>query len=209
MESGLLVSEKLFDKGRRTDLKKGEVLHRSDELCQSVGLVLSGEIRLARQRSTGRELLIRTFRPGELFAELIVFSGEKYPGWLTANEPSSVVEVGLSRLIEHLGDGRSLTAFCSGITRKMTHLSDTIEVQSFKTVKQKIAFSLLFGRAVESCSCDGENQYRINVSRLASSIDCSREAVSRALSEMEILGWISREGKILSICDLESLEDLL
>ena len=210
MDSGLIAYGSLFDHGTFIELAKGEVLHRSDEPCQAMGLVLSGEIRLSRMLSTGKELYLKAFRSGDLFAELIIFTGENYPGWLKATELSRIVEVRLPQVLEYLNDRNALVSFFTEIAGKMTHLSHMIEVQSLKTVRQKIAFSLIYGNTgnVKSDSSD-ECRFDINVSRFAEYLDCSREAVSRALSKMESEGMIIRTGGFLSIKDRTKLDGLL
>ncbi len=192
----------LFKHGERLDLGKGEVLHRSDENCRAMGMVLTGEIRLSRVLTTGKEIFLKDFRAGDIFAELIVFTEEYYPGWLIASKPSRVVEVKQAHVLEYFGGNDTLVSFLAGISRKMSHLSSTIEVLSLKTVRQKIAFSLL-GEYI------GDDGFHINVSRFAAGINCSREAVSRELSAMESEGLVGRNRGILVIRDEKRLESVL
>jgi len=192
----------LFKNGKCIDLEKGEVFHRTDEKCRAMGLVLSGEIRLSRMLSTGKEISLKDFREGDLYAELIVFTGEPYPGWLIASETSRVIEVKQSRVIEFFGGNDRLLSYLTGISKKMAHLSRTIEVLSMKTVRQKIAFALLNKEA-------GYNGISLNISRFAVGINCSREAVSRELSAMESEGLLKRGPGYLSIQSTLDLEGVI
>lgn len=210
MVNGQNTHGDLFGQGRYINLAKGEVLHHPDEPCRAMGLVISGEIRLSRMLSTGKELYLKVFGIGDLFAELIVFTGEKYPGRLTATESSRIVEVKLPQVLEYLNNHNALISFFAGIAGKMSHLSDMIEVQSLKTVRQKIAFSLLYGKTGNLSSDSSKDLcFRINVSQFAGYLDCSREAVSRALSQMESDGMIVRGGGYLKIEDRTKLDSLL
>ncbi len=192
----------LFSHGKQVELRKGEILHRSDETCRSMGLVLSGEIRLSRVLSSGKEISLKNFRVGDLFADLIVFTAEHYPGWLIASEPSRVVEVKRSRVLEFIGGGDALISYLSSVSRKMTHLSRTIEILSLKTVRQKIAFSLLNQES-------GSRGIPVNVTRFASDLNCSREAVSRAFTAMESEGLLKRKDGFLFIQDKVMLEGII
>jgi len=192
----------LFSQGEPLDLSKGEVLHRSDETCRAMGLVLSGEIRLSRVLSSGKEIFLKNFRVGDLFADLIVFTAEHYPGWLIASEPSRVVEVKRSRVLEFIGGSDALISYLFSVSQKMTHLSRTIEILSLKTVRQKIAFSLLNVKP-------GNQGMQINVTRFAEDLNCSREAVSRALTAMESEGLLKRKDGFLFIRDKVMLESLI
>ena len=192
----------LFKHGEQIDLQKGEIFHRSDENCQAMGMVLSGEVRLSRVLSSGKEIFLKDFRVGDLFAEIIVFTAEQYPGWLIASEPSRVIEVKQSHVLNYFGANDILTSYLAGISKKMAHLSRTIEVLSLKTVKQKIAFSLLYENMKN-------NRIRINVSRFAADINSSREAVSRELTLMESEGLLKRDRGFLIIRDEKRLESII
>jgi len=210
MDSDPIAHGGLFYHGKYVDLAKGEVLHRSDETCKAMGLVLNGELRLSRMLSTGKELYIKAFGAGDIFAELIIFSGEKYPGWLTATKATRIVEVKLPQILEYLNDRNALVSFITEIAGKMAHLRNMIEIQSLKTVRQKIAFSLLYGKIDYIQSDNHDNRrFRIKVSRFAEYLDCSREAVSRALSQMESEGMIVRNEGYLTIINKTKIDDLL
>ncbi len=190
--------EALFKHGKIIELEKGEVLHTGHDICRTLGRVEKGKMRISRMLSSGKEIILKEFYPGEIFAELIVFTREKYPGWIIASEASTVVEVGLTKLLEYLREDESLISFVSGISEKMKHLTNTIEIISLKTVKQKIAFFMLSGNK--------DNVIKEKVSRIAVSLGCSREAVSRALTEMEERKMIVRGKGYIKIINYELLE---
>ncbi len=196
------IENNLFKLGKIKRLKKGEVLHNPTDKCVALGRVEGGNLKFSRILSNGKEIVIREFCPGELFAELIVFTGEYYPGWLIASEDSYVTEVPLPPLLEYLKESDSLISFISGISQKLSHLSKTIEILSLKTIRQKIAYTLLLHQR-------SEFEIPPNISEYAVRLGCSREAVSRALAEMESEKIIIRDDKDIKIAQLELLEDLL
>ena len=202
MKSEGSVFSDLFEKGKQTELDKGDILHRSDEKCRAIGLVLSGELRLSRVLSTGKEIFMKDFRAGDIFAELIVFTAEYYPGWMIASEPSVVVEVEWAQVLQYLGGNENLIPYLAGISRKMAHLSHRIEIASFKTVREKIAFVLLNEKG-------GKSGIPVNITRLAEEISCSREAVSRAFNSMEAEGLLERTAGKMVVPNKKGLEDIL
>jgi len=169
-----MISDRLFEDGRRIELSKGGILHDVHHECRALGKVVSGKLRLSRLLTSGREIILKEFGPGEIYAELIVFSGEKYPGWLIASEQTTVVEVGYANVLEHLQERDALIEFVTGISKKLTHLTNRIEIMSLKTVKQKVAFSLLSENSISLPSITDWADY----------LGCSREALSRAVSEL-------------------------
>jgi CRP-like cAMP-binding protein len=90
------------------------------------------------------------------------------------------------------------------ISSKSAGLNSTIEYLSLKTVKQKIAYYLLSMR---------EEQQRIILDRsltaFAAKMGSSREAVSRALSDMHNVGIIIKDRNAVKITDKSALEELL
>jgi CRP-like cAMP-binding protein len=192
------ISDELFKHGRIIELQKGEVLHSDYDGCRALGKVVSGKLRLSRPLTSGREILLKEFKSGEIYAELIVFSGENYPGWLIASESSTVIEVDYQHVLEHLSDRAALINFISSISKKLSHLTNKIEIMSMKTVKQKVAFLLLSENGLSGLS----------VTENADILACSREALSRALSELEFGGIIEREQNNIKIKNRRALEAL-
>lgn len=192
--------EKLFKSAKIISLTKGEKLHSPMERCKSLGFVKSGQLGLSRVLSSGKEILINSFNSGDIYAELIVFSGESYPGWLTALEDTTVMELDLKNLLQVLQDTNILLSLLSGISHKVISLTNTIEILSQKTVKQKVAYYML------SSSDAHVNE---NISSLAARLGCSREALSRALSSLEAKGILFKEGSLISILNEAELEGIL
>ena len=195
-----LPLQSMFSGGKVIELTRGETLHSPMEPCRSLGLVQKGRLGLTRLLSSGKSILINDFNPGDLYAELIVFSGKNYPGWLSAIEKSRVVELDLTKLLLLLKNGDVLFSFLAGISEKVINLTNTIEILSQKTVKQKVSYYLLSnpGTGVSD-----------SISGLASRLGCSREALSRALSELVKVNAISKARSTISIADEAALEDIL
>lgn len=196
----MVIGAELFKTGRTINLSRGEKLHTPMENCTSLGFVKSGRLGLSRVLSSGKEILINSFLPGDLYAELIVFSGESYPGWLTALEDTSVIELDLNSLLQILQDQSILLSFLSGISQKVISLTNTIEILSQKTVKQKIAYYML-------ALPDGS--FTESITGLAARLGCSREALSRALSSLESNKILQKKGVYISILNESELEAIL
>jgi len=194
--------ESLFKSGKVIKLEKGAILHTPLEDCSSLGFVKSGKLRLTRILSSGKQVFLQDFSKGDIFAELIVFSGEKYPGWLIAEEHAVIVELELEELIIQLNENNALLSFLTEISRRVSNLRKTIEILSFKTIRQKVAYFLL---PRENLS----EEFSLNVTALADRLGCTREALSRALSQLVSENIISREKNSYKIVQQSLLEDIL
>lgn len=199
MKTDIKSYDELFQYGKNIELTKGGVLHDAHDQCRAIGKVLGGRLRLSRLLSSGREIILKEFGPGEIFAELIVFSGDHYPGWLIASEQTTVIEVEYSHVLKYLEEQDSMIEFIVSISKKLNHLTNRIEVMSLKTVKQKIAFSLLTENINTMTSITDWADY----------LGCSREALSRTLSELQNTGAVRKKGGLIQPGDSVLLESLL
>ena len=191
-----------FKHAQKKVLKKGEVLHSSNETCRTLGYLVSGKLVMKKYLSTGKELFLTEFTPGELFGELLVLAGENYRGWLIAEEPTEVLELNSASLQELLEDAIFKRLFFSRISERVARMTERIEILSYKKISDRIVLYLL-------SHCEAGKVYDINITALAGSLDCSREALSRAISELEKEEVILKKGNTLQILDIPQLENQL
>lgn len=202
MKQTVFQPDFLFEKGKNIQLSRGDVLHSPLDKCKAIGYIKSGKLRLSRILTSGKEIYINEFKEGEIFAEMLVFSSENYPGWLIASEETIVIELKLSHLLEFLKKDDALISFFKGIHGKITDLTNTIEILSQKTVKQKIAHYLLTQR-------DDNNQRPISITGISKKLGCSREALSRSISELVRQNIIRQTKDSILIINKVLLEDIL
>lgn len=151
--------------------------------------------------STGKEILLSEFHPGEMFGELIVFTGANYRGWLKAEEDSEVIEIKRDELFKLLKEDDNLLAFMKEVAQRVSRFTESMEILSYKTISRKAAYYLL------SRHVDGK--VNLNVSQLSNRLGCSREALSRTLTQLEQINVIKRHNGCIQIHNREKLEDLL
>ena len=173
--------ELLSRQGKIITLLKEDVVHTQMEKCTSVGFILKGSLRMTKIFSTGKEFVIRNLPSGEMFGELICFSGSNYPCWIVATEDSIIFEIPTESMLTLLQKRIFLRAFMKSMSKKSLHLSSTIELLSLKKVDQKLAYNLL-----SQYEREGRSSFKLQVSvtDLAAQLGSSREAVSRSLSEL-------------------------
>jgi CRP-like cAMP-binding protein len=192
--------------GKIVTVSKESVIHTQMEKCTSVGFILEGTLRMTKIFSTGKEFVIRNLSAGEMFGELICFAGINYPCWIVATENSIIFEITTESMLTLLQKRTFLRSFMKSISKKSLHLINTIELLSLKKVEQKLAYNLLLQYERE-----GQSSFtmQVTVTELAAQLGSSREAVSRALSELESLQCIKRDGAKIMILNHEKLENIL
>ena len=89
-------------------------------------------------------------------------------------------------------------------------LTEPVIQPGARSVRQKIAFALLYGDTGFTGDPEsGRPAAEMNVTRFASYIGCTREAVSRALSGMETETLMERRNGVLTSLDRTGLDNLL
>lgn len=169
-----------------------------------MGFILSGMLRMTRIFSSGKELVIRSLSAGDMYGELVSFSAARYPCWIIASDHSSLFEIDVDYLYRYFKKSDFVKAFMQDISSKSAGLNSTIEYLSLKTVKQKIAYYLISSEKQQS-----EFVLEKSLTDFAAKIGSSREAVSRALSELQSSGAIEKDRNVVTITDRDALEDLL
>jgi CRP-like cAMP-binding protein len=184
------------------ELEKGEVLHRPDEACKSLGYILNGRLVMKKYLSSGKELYLTGFKSGDIYGELLVLSGENYKGWLIAEEPSQVLELSSEKLNKRLGDPSFKKLYFHEISQRVSKMTERIELLSYRKVTDRII--LYFINHYEA-----GKPFRINITLLAEALDCSREALSRAIGDLEKEKALVKKGSVLTIGSFADLEEHL
>ena len=174
------VRSRLAQQASRRALKKGENLVMQGDVWPYLFLVVEGEVDAVKGSAEGRNLLVTTFRKGELFWGLAFFQ-EEAPllATLAAHVPSLVYlwsrQVIEPVFIEH---GRMSWELCRLMIQRMQRASAIVEELAFQPVSGRLARMLLD---------DFESAGDISISRhltlddMAARIGTTREMVCRAL----------------------------
>jgi CRP/FNR family transcriptional regulator len=182
---------KITETQRVRSLPKGGMLFLEGEEGAAIYVLATGSIRLFRSDEDGREAVVHLVRPGEVFAEAVLFDTETYPVSAQAREDAQVVEIDKAQVLSLLDDPAFRQDFFSNIMRKLRFLAQQVYVLSSCDVRERLLRFLAgrFGR---------RDHYRIDLSKkeVAAAIATTPETLSRVLARMEddgLLRWERRE----------------
>lgn len=192
----------LFKDAVQKDFEKGEVLHRPQEKCISLGFVQSGMLSMKKYMSSGKALFLTKFYPGDMYGELLVLAEENYRGWLIADETSTVLELNVECLNNLLLKPSFKKIFFQRISYRVSLMTERMEILSYRKISDRIILYLL-------CHFDEGKEFEINITALAEELDCSREALSRAISLFEKEEILFKKGHNLRISSFPLLETQL
>ena len=186
----------------------GEVLFSEGEPCSGLYLIASGRVRIFKVSPSGREQVLAVEDPGHSIAELPVFDGGSYPASASALEPSELLFVSRndfrSVCLEHPEVALKVLQVVGARLRRLVRI---VEELSFTTVRHRlIAWLLRQGRTQPGADRQPVISLAGSHQELASEIGTVRELVSRNLARLQAQGFISVDGREITILDQPGLE---
>lgn len=163
----------LYENSRVINIKSSQTIYSPKDNCDSMGVILEGSIKFIHLTYSGREIVIKEMKEGDIFGELLCFQNRVYPNWIVPTSSGTVLNIPSWVLCELLKEHNFLTSFMGFLGNKSKVLINKIDILSFKKVEQRVAYYLL---NIGKCN---------SVTELSSYIDCSREATSRALKNLK------------------------
>lgn len=186
---------------------KGEIIFSEGEQADGFYVVCTGRIKIFKLSPEGREQILHIFGPGEVFGEVPVFSGKKFPASAEAMEKSRILffprDALISLIEENPAIALNMLAVLSMRLRRFTSMIDDL---SLKEVPGRLAKHFLY----LSEQKEGASDLELNITKgqLASLLGTIPETLSRILTKMSEQGLIESDGRKIRIIDREGIEDL-
>lgn len=186
--------------------KKGEIIAQEEELCNSIGLLLYGNIEILRIYSSGKQILINKLKEGDTFGEAIIFSqNNKYPATVIALSDCEIIYISKADLVKLFAlNNKVLESFLELLSNKVLMLNSKIKNISFKNVRQRVVNFIL-----EKQSKTGKNILILEESKekIAELLGIPRPSLSRELMVLRDMGFIDFDRNNITILDIQGLEN--
>lgn len=177
-------------------VKKRDYLFHEGEKGSSMFLLAEGNMQLHKNTEDGREVVIRMIKPGEVFAEVVLFEKEQYPVSARAVTHAKVLvfpREGIHRLLAEEGFRNDFIAL---LMAKQRYLAGRIQELTTKDVEHRF-FTFLRSQY-------GEKEIihtPLSKKDIAAAIGTTPESLSRLiqrLQEDEVIEWQGKEIRILA-----------
>lgn len=176
-------------------LKKRDYLFHEGERGGSMFLLIDGNIQLHKNTEDGREVVIRVIKPGEVFAEVVLFEKDRYPVSARAVTHADLLafpRVGIHRL---LAEESFRNDFIALLMAKQRYLAERIQELTTKDVEFRF-FTFLRDHYGEKETIHTP----LSKKDIAAAIGTTPESLSRLiqrLHEDEVIDWQGRDIRIL------------
>ena len=192
MKAALLnvLSKKEHQLVKGYQIAKGNIVFHEGELCESIGIVVSGKIDIVSYSFEGKEQLINSLKAGEIFGNNLLFSSEPiYRGDVVAKEKSVIAFINRDNLVYLLQNNEEfLNLYLKAQSDKAKSLTARIQLLSFTNAEERLFYY---------ASKNNDVIIFKNVTTLAATIGVQRETLSRLLTSLIKRHLIKKEkGKI-------------
>jgi CRP-like cAMP-binding protein len=205
-------SESLLAYARVERYPAGAIIFLKGSPGRGMLAVLRGTVRISASSAEGREIVLNTIRPGEVFGEIALLDGKERSADATASEECELLVIERRDFIPFLESRprlalRLLAIICERLRRTTEQVEDVL----FLNLSARLAKTLL--RLAET---DGRQvatgwriERRVSQRELGNMIGLSRESVNKQLAQWEDEGLIARDERGgITLTDRETLETL-
>ncbi len=175
-------------------VEKRAVLFLEGQEGHSMYILAEGAVQLYKSAADGREIVIKTVRPGEIFAEVVLFEAARYPVSAVALSRSLLYLLPRYQVDCLLASESFRRDFIAMLMKKQRYLTRRILYLATHDVEERFVYFLeeQYGRLQE---------YRISLSKkdMASGIGTIPETFSRMVRRLTREGRIQWSGRILRV----------
>jgi len=176
------------------NIKKKQILFTEGETGHSIYFCVSGNIQLYKTTGEGREIVIKTIKSGEIFAEVILFEGNKYPVSALSLASGQVYVIPKKQISCLLNNEDFRNDFISMLMKKQRYLVNQIKYLTLHDVEERL---FLFLR--EQYGKQTEITPSISKKDMAAAIGTTPESLSRLLLRLKQENKLKWEEKIIVI----------
>jgi len=177
---------------------KNTILVNKGDVSDNLSVVLSGKLKVVIADDSGKEIIISFLGAGDYFGEIALLDGEPRSASIFTCEASQVLTIARQDFLRILKSSPELMlGLLKALARKVRLATEKLESLAFDDVYGRITKLLT---VLAKPHADGWFvEERLTHQDIADMIGSSREMVSRILKALETGGYVSIEGKRITV----------
>lgn len=197
------VQETFNREGIRKEFKRGDVVYNMGDAPRGIYFVEKGLVGLTIMGpASGKEHLLRFFKCGQFFGHRALFSHEGYHGTTTVLEPTTLVLVPRETVLSALDRNPQLYRdVLSVVARELRRCEEQHVMILENQILSRIGQAIIYLKELHP----DHNWTRQEIANFCAS---TVSTVIKALSELEDMGLIKQDGRVIQILDREALVSL-
>lgn len=198
-------SKSIYISAIHKHIKKGESIFLSNDPIDKIIVLRYGKIKSSSYDEDGRESIRKIYLEGDIIGEDSIFLDNNYSSNGVAIEDTGICQIDKNLLRNILVKDHDFSLnMIKSLSEKLFDTERLLEILSIKNSYRRLAAFLLYRAKMSK-----DNFVSLNQENIASSINMTRETVSRKLSELENDGYIENIAyKKIRIKNISALENL-
>lgn len=180
---------------------RGEIIYSPNHFEESIGLFLEGSAVAEKGRGS---VILNTFQPGSWFGVATLFSHSKHYVTTVWAQTDCLVAFfsgeAMTRIFTE--EPRISLNYISFLASRIHFLNRKIDKFTAVSAEEKVVLYLL-----EQAENGNPIQLGISYAKLADMLNLGRSSLYRAMDALELAGLLKKEGKLLTILDMDALEE--
>jgi CRP/FNR family transcriptional regulator/CRP/FNR family cyclic AMP-dependent transcriptional regulator len=187
---------------------KGTIIFHKGSPGRSLYTIESGRVRIFLLSSSGQEISVNVYGPGDVFGELALLDGLPRSAGAVVMEKTVVYTLHRDDFVRLVEDSPQMAgSIIQDLVSRLRYTTAGMEQQAFLDVNGRVAAKLLeladrYGLAGEGIEID----LRLTQTELASWVSARRESVNKVLGAFREQGLIAVDGQRITILDRAGLE---
>ena len=180
---------------------RGEALFEEGEVCRGLLVIAEGRVEVRQVSVRGREQVFHAEGPGAALGEGPLFDGGGYIASAVALAPTHALFLPRAEVLELCRRRPAVAlAILNTLARRVRHFAAIVSDLAFRPVAERLARHLQTALD-EPTEPGAEVEVTLTQAQLAARLGTVRELVTRAFSQLEDRGIISRERSRVVIRD--------
>jgi CRP-like cAMP-binding protein len=188
-------------------IKKGEPIFEEGDTVNGIYCVTTGVCKLSKLSANGKDQIVKLVKAGELLGQRSMISDEPANLSAVALEDMEVCFIPKNEVLNFFDTNNQFSmnlmkTICGDLKDRSDHLVSV----SQKTVKERLAETLIYLQETFGKNEDGSLRIQLSREEMAGMIGTATESCIRLLSDFNKLGLIELNGKKIIIKDLGKLK---
>ena len=199
----------ISDNKSETKFEKGEVVFSEGANLNGIYCIKSGNGKLSKLSSNGKDQIVRFVKAGELLGYRSVIADKAAGLTVTAINDMQACFISKDEIFQMLKTNPdfSLDIFrtaCNDLNEANSSLTDMAQ----KSVKERLASTILFLNETFGVDIDGNIDVQLSREEIANVIGTATESCIRLLSEFKKDKLVLLKGKRVKVLDIKGLEKI-
>jgi len=202
--------EQVVQTAKVCNLAENEMLFEQGSELKAIYLLISGGIKLQRLAPNGEEKVFEIIRPGQTFAEAVLFSGgSRFPVSAVALTSSVVIAIHSKTYLKLVSTSNELSmSLLAKLSQRLHWMINEVDRLTLHNATFRLVDYLL-----SHISHDSNDTAGISLTApkhvIASRLSIKPETLSRTFKELSKRGLINTSGSEIELLDLEKLRELI